>query len=451
MLCAACSSLLLAGELPAQLRAGQTVAGFEFNLSNPGARSLALGGAFAGVADDATAAYSNPAGLVILVRPEVSLETRRGAAAVDFRIWESTKIVKFTPAGGLVLGVQFDTVELASRSSLDDVSFASWAQPYRRWAFALYAHQLANVRGEVSFSGDALPFNSLERDSSVLVDVKGAGLSAAYRCSDLWSIGATVVYYDGSARVAERESIARTGRLRQERSALIDDTDIGYSLGVLYRQDFGLSAGAYYRSGPRFAVTEQEVTPGRPLERRTASPLQMPSSMGLGFGYRFDTRVMVSAEWSRVKYSNLDRISSLPTSIPDDRLTTDDADEIRFGFEYSFWDLPAAPALRLGVWFDPEHALEAPEPTSRCPGHEIVSETSYQCLSDRPIAPEEIDPFVAAASANGFRRLFPGERDVVHLAAGIGLILGPKLQVDIAADYADESDYSLSFSMVAKF
>ena len=49
---------------------------FEFSFSNPGARSLGLGGAFAALADDATAAFANPAGLVQLVRPEVSIEGR---------------------------------------------------------------------------------------------------------------------------------------------------------------------------------------------------------------------------------------------------------------------------------------------------------------------------------------------------------------------------------------
>ena len=45
----------------------------EFSFSNPGARSMALGGAFVALADDATAAFANPAGLVQLLRPEVSL------------------------------------------------------------------------------------------------------------------------------------------------------------------------------------------------------------------------------------------------------------------------------------------------------------------------------------------------------------------------------------------
>jgi long-chain fatty acid transport protein len=52
--------------------AQETPSTFEFSFSNPGARSLGLGGAFAALADDATAAFANPAGLVQLVSLEVS-------------------------------------------------------------------------------------------------------------------------------------------------------------------------------------------------------------------------------------------------------------------------------------------------------------------------------------------------------------------------------------------
>ena len=44
----------------------ESLAGLTFNFRNPGARSLGMGGAFLGLADDATAAETNPAGLTIL-------------------------------------------------------------------------------------------------------------------------------------------------------------------------------------------------------------------------------------------------------------------------------------------------------------------------------------------------------------------------------------------------
>src|SRR5215210_4000698 len=54
----------------------EALSGLQFNFGNPGARSLGMGGAFLGLADDASAAEANPAGLTILRKPEVSVEAR---------------------------------------------------------------------------------------------------------------------------------------------------------------------------------------------------------------------------------------------------------------------------------------------------------------------------------------------------------------------------------------
>src|SRR6186997_2247616 len=48
----------------------------QFDFINPGAKSLAVGGAFVGIADDATAGFANPAGLRELNRSEWSVELR---------------------------------------------------------------------------------------------------------------------------------------------------------------------------------------------------------------------------------------------------------------------------------------------------------------------------------------------------------------------------------------
>lgn len=72
--------LLVAGALGSAGALGQEppqpIVNLQLNFSDPGARSLGFGGAFIGLADDATAAFANPAGLVQLGRPEVSIEVR---------------------------------------------------------------------------------------------------------------------------------------------------------------------------------------------------------------------------------------------------------------------------------------------------------------------------------------------------------------------------------------
>src|SRR6476646_7070156 len=73
VLCVTITLLLTSASAHAQNTEDQNA--FAFSL--PGARSRAIGGAFVAIADDATAAYANPAGLIQLFRPEVSMEMRR--------------------------------------------------------------------------------------------------------------------------------------------------------------------------------------------------------------------------------------------------------------------------------------------------------------------------------------------------------------------------------------
>ena len=68
-----CVVLCLAADASAQSSLQVPI---QFDFLNPSARSLALGGAFVGLADDATAALVNPAGLIGLTRKEISIEGR---------------------------------------------------------------------------------------------------------------------------------------------------------------------------------------------------------------------------------------------------------------------------------------------------------------------------------------------------------------------------------------
>src|SRR5437763_1267414 len=70
--------VLLLAALPAlaQNTDIESLSGLQFNFGNPGARSLGMGGAFLGLADDASAAEANPAGLTILRKPEITIEAR---------------------------------------------------------------------------------------------------------------------------------------------------------------------------------------------------------------------------------------------------------------------------------------------------------------------------------------------------------------------------------------
>ena len=93
--------LLLLVAHPAQGQNTEDQNTFDFSL--PGARSRAIGGAFVAIADDATSVYSNPAGLTLLFRPEVSVEGR---------LWSLTSRTLDRGHGfGRATGVGVDTID----------------------------------------------------------------------------------------------------------------------------------------------------------------------------------------------------------------------------------------------------------------------------------------------------------------------------------------------------
>ena len=113
---------------------------FEFNFTNPGARSMGLGGAFAALADDATAAFANPAGLVQLLEPEVSLEGRSWSYDIPFVTGGRTSGLPTGIGIDNVAGLRYDT----SSSTSNGLSYLSFVYPSERWSIAVYRHRWAN-------------------------------------------------------------------------------------------------------------------------------------------------------------------------------------------------------------------------------------------------------------------------------------------------------------------
>jgi long-chain fatty acid transport protein len=120
--------------IPASARA-QLVT-LELNLADPGARSLAFGGAFVALAEDATAAFANPAGQTQLMVPELSFEAR---------LWSySTPYIHGGRASGSPTGIGIDTSSgLRSRkssASLIGLSYLSLVYPHEWVPRSLLTH-----------------------------------------------------------------------------------------------------------------------------------------------------------------------------------------------------------------------------------------------------------------------------------------------------------------------
>ncbi len=97
---------------------------------------------FVALADDATAAFANPAGLVQLNRPEVSIEGWLWSYATPFT--EGGRI--FGPPTGIGLDTTPGLRTGISSDALSGLSFLSLVYPKGPASLAVYRHQLANFK-----------------------------------------------------------------------------------------------------------------------------------------------------------------------------------------------------------------------------------------------------------------------------------------------------------------
>lgn len=384
----------------------------DFNFSNPGARSLGFGGAFAALADDATASYANPAGLVQLARPEVS---------VEWRLWDrSPSFLAGGRADGEPTGNGLDTVGGVlfgrdhSRSS--SPSFLSAVMPRGRWSFAVYGHRLARfeITGESQgiffdvFEGDPpATFRSPASRELIELEILTGGVSAAWRANDRLRFGLGLVHSDvslnsdtsfysfGSLEDLFDEIPFTPDNLLATNQMRIEDTDLTIHAGALWRATERLSAGFFFRQGATAEGTFLTVLPGE-LESAGTTRFSVPDVWGVGLAYRSAGGALTLAgELDRVGYEGLLQTRSAEG---EEVLGREDRDawEYHLGAEYALLHRRPILAFRAGGWVEAD-------------GEDIA------------------------------------EDHFVHLAVGIG-IAAESFQVDVAADFSEEIDTgSVSF------
>jgi long-subunit fatty acid transport protein len=400
---------------------------FEFSFSNPGARSLGLGGAFAGLADDATAAFANPAGLVQLSRPEVSVEGRLWSYSTPFtlggRLDGRPTGIGLDDAAGLRVG--------ESSQDLVGLSFLSFVYPRSDWSIAVYRHQSANFefRSESQgFFGDALPPFRFRREDDIRIsldfEVVSYGVSAAYRVKDELSLGIGFSYVDGKL-TSQNDQFALTEENLPEgffgpnsynsdarwvsTVILVDDSAWTFNLGLLWHISRQWSLGGFFRQGPGFRLEGESLSgpflrnlglPEGTVLESAESPIKFPNVFGAGVAFKTKNEALtVVAEWDRVQYTTI--VESVdPLAFETDDSAVNDANELRAGFEYVFLNWTPTLALRAGTWFDPDHR--------------IVDVSG--------------DPFADALSQ-------PGD-DQWHFTAGVGIVIRG-FQMDAGFDLAD--------------
>ncbi len=439
-------SVILISLVPAAVFAqtnSEINAGIQFNFSNPGARSLGFGGAFIGLADDATAAYTNPAGLTNLSKPELSFEGRYFLYRTEF--------LDRGHAFGTPTNNGEDTIagEVTARSHdiKRSFSFLSFVYPQDRWALAVYRHELANFKTTTQTNGAFFgPQDNIPQDrffpvrASVDLKIIDYGVSFAVRVADGFSlgVGASAFQYSQTTRLTRFLTLGNDTPPSDPASFFYGPPDfsdasrldiegvdgsandvVTVNAGLLWKINRQFSIGAVYRQGPKFHPQASIVdfnTDGSTTTTTATATFHVPDVYGAGLTVHPTDFLTVSFDYNRVRYSQLTRefvdLFAIPPALTNS-YRVDDGNVFRLGLQYVVPLGSNALALRAGAWRDPDHRI-------RFTGQILPTD----------------DPATADSKAIDILLFRPGKNEY-HYTGGLGFAFGEHFQLDVAADIAD--------------
>ena len=276
------------------LRASAAAAADEYHYQGSpiGARAAAMGGAFTGLANDGSAAFYNPAGLVLGTGTELSLSTSVYGVARD----DIAGSQAIQPPTFLAFPATFVLVKTPFWVKDGDPS------PRHRYGIAILITDFTKIARQGLAAQNEELFKATDTTTYF-------GLSYAYRVSDRFSLGTSVWLVSRSVvRFEQTSAIVGDSEFMLNRREL-DGSDLGAQVfvGALWRVNDRLSAGLNLRTpsmdlGGSLTLTQFTKQPGSPLDEQTTDKgvftSQLPLSVSAGTALRLHRRLLVSADLS---------------------------------------------------------------------------------------------------------------------------------------------------------
>jgi long-subunit fatty acid transport protein len=352
----------------------------EFSSSmNPvgsGARAAGMGGAFIAVADDATAASWNPAGLIHLEKPEISMVYSYSTRGQSYNSSTHPELTGTT-----------------HEIDIHDINYASLAYPFvlfdRNMVATVNYQRLYDMNKKININylwdlrgGDFLRDNISYSQEGYLGTISPA--LAIQVLPELY-FGATVNIWDDFAGTCNWKSSytsSGTGSLSTfpftqsiRTTNSFEFSGLNANLGLLYILNGKYTFGFVYKT-PFSASVQKETAsssaqsfPSLPPRFSSVSPLKkssetitidMPASYGFGFAYRHSDNLSFAmdiyrTEWSQFAISNSSGIRTNPiTGASFSQGAPKDTTQIRTGAEYLFIGNKTVIPVRGGFFYDPE-------------------------------------------------------------------------------------------------
>jgi long-chain fatty acid transport protein len=433
-----------------------------FNLTNPGGKSLAMGGAFSAIADDATAALANPAGLGLISSIEIAVSGKR----VNETLALST--ARSVATGSLVTPYPpVTTSSVGLDASSTGVEFAGVVVPISRRLVAALTYA-ENLR----FEGDAGPggYQYLElRDNrsggttrrdflfgyreygSAKLSNRLLAASLAYRVTESLRLGGGVTLnrstfdLDGDAggphRIVSQSYLSPTVQETLTTTLGVQGlggTQVGFVAGVHADliADGKLTFGADYRwtqAAEGTLVIGGYVPVALAGQTARTFKFRVPSDASVGLAAHPMPGLTIAAEVQWVKYGDIfDRALPVvsyaglvgPAGYPVRDVLADlsPAPNVfvpRLGFEYVTGGKDVRVALRVGYHREPAHGVTASLAARDGSGQ------AYP-ITDPPFS-------------EGVAAVFDGGKADDRFTGGLGLTVSRALSVDFGFDVGRDS------------
>jgi len=313
-----------------------------------GARAIAMGAAFAGLADDASAIYYNPAGLAFQ-------ENRFNLTIDGFYVWPTHEYVM--PTG--------TRVESQYNASIPQLFLTYQTSERLTIGFGAY---VPFAGGGVDWKEDQLgiPLKSY-------LGILSLTPSISYQVNEQFSIGFNLNYYHS---VLEVDTIAETfGRMKAEESGSALTAGLGLMVRPSERASFGLSIRGPAKvklSGTTSISTSVPGFGAVKLNLDSETSFNLPWDFEMGFSYKLSDSLLFTTSAQYTLWSVLDKVDKTIKNIPNmdipsqmstydlnviEELKFDNILILRAGMEYL---LPSGLALRGGIGVD---RAAAPEET----------------------------------------------------------------------------------------
>ena len=339
----------------------------QLDFINPGAKSLALGGAFVGVADDATAGFANPAGLRELNRPEVSVELR--GRRLDSQFLERGRL------SGAISNQGTDTIRGPvfgeSRDSNTGLSYlaAVYASSRRRWAVAGFRHELARVDqvffSQGVFQQDPSELTSRRQSPQQTIrqlSITNFGAAGALELNPRVAVGGALNVYqftfDSQARRFDTEGFLGPPVLTRETGLSTQNAE-GASVAPTFglracvkrcddRATTALRGGIVYRHGATFEFETQSGPSQRTSRFRVPHVLAAGAALEVP---RNGSRLLFLVDVARITYSRLvqDFIADQARDAGvESNVFISDGTEVHLGFQVHVGKLEVASEIPCG-------------------------------------------------------------------------------------------------------